>query len=79
MRLNRPPVLICFKSYSNRLLIDFYDLNLAADFTRRDDPIRIRIRILSLDSIYVENWSNCIENWSIYIKKVIFFDINRRF
>ena len=67
MRLNRPPVLIRFKSYSNRRLIDFYDPNLAADFTRRDD--------LDLDFKFEFDTSKIGQ----FISKTSFFNINHRF
>ena len=69
----------------NHVLIDFYDPNLEADFTRRDDTIQIRMNYIDSSLIYIENWSNLIDNWSIYFEIVIFsiyivvFDINRRF
>ena len=85
MRLNGPPVKICFKSKINHVLIDFYNPNLEADFTRHDDTIPIRTIYIDSSSIYIKNWLNLIDNWSIFIKIDIFliyivvFNINHHF
>ena len=47
MRLNQPQANICFKSDSNRLLIDFFYPISAVRSTRGDDLIRIQ-------TIYIE-------------------------
>ena len=72
MRLDQPPAKIHSKLYSNQLLIDFFDPNLLLKSIKIVVTIQNPCQILSSDSIE-------IENWSIYIENVIFFDINRRF
>ena len=78
MRFNRPQAKIHFKSDSNRVLIDFFDLISTVRFNRRDDTIRIRTQISNPISNYIENWSNLVENGQ---KRPDFniFDINRCF
>ena len=51
MRLDRPQAKFRLKSDSNHLLIDFFDPISAAQFTRRDDLIRIQTRIRLKSSI----------------------------
>ena len=57
MRLDRPPAKIWSKSYSNRLLINFCDLIPVVRSIVATISIRIRIQILILNLIYIENWS----------------------
>ena len=53
MRLDQPQAKFSLKLDSNHLLIDFIDPISAAQFTRRDDSIRIRTRIRMKKSIYI--------------------------
>ena len=54
-------------------LNDFYDPNLEADFTRHDDTFGIRTISINSSSIDDENWSNVIDNWSIYMEITILY------
>ena len=64
MRSNRPQAKFCLKSDSNHLLSDFFDPISAAQFTRRDDLIRIQTRIRLKSSIlyrFNQKWLILIE------------------
>ena len=51
MRLDRLQAKFCLKSDTNSLLINIFDLIPAAQFTRRDDSIRIGTSIRLKSSI----------------------------
>ena len=72
MQLDRPWAKFWSKSYSNRLLINFFDLNLA---------VRSIVATISIQFRSTIGWNRSIliDNWSIYIDNIIFFDIYRRF
>ena len=86
MRSNRGWPEIRSKSYSNRLLVDFFDPNLLLKSIEIVATIRIRIQISTYRSIYIENNLKTVD---LYQKLVefepnfgfgsSFFDINRRF
>ena len=57
MRSNRPPAKIGSKSYSNQLLIDFFDPISAVRSIVATILIQIQIQISILNAIYIENWS----------------------
>ena len=69
MRFNWPKAKIHFKSDSNCLLINFFDLIPAVQSTRRDDSIQIRTKIISK----IQFISKSNRNRS---KLTDFFDIN---
>ena len=54
MRFNRPQAKICFKSDSNRLLIDIFDPISAVRFNHRDDSIQIGTINRLQNSIYIK-------------------------
>ena len=62
MPLNQPKAKICFKSDSNRLLINFFDPIPAVRFNRSDNSIQIQTQILNLNWNYIKNWLNLIKN-----------------
>ena len=70
MQLNRTQAKICFKSDSNRLLINFFDPKLSPDLIKIIVTIRIWTRICSKKSIYIQNSSNLIKNGSNLIENV---------
>ena len=72
MRSNPPKVKICFKSDSNRLLIDFFDPISADRSTRRNDSILIRTIYIKNSSILIKISSILIENGWIWSKRVKF-------
>ena len=86
MRSNRPPAKIRSKSFSNRLLIDFFNPNLLLKSIKIVATIQIRTQILILNLIYIKNWSKndyyrpkmtiFDQNWQFSIKFDQFFDIN---
>ena len=69
MRSNQGHTKIRSKSYSNWLLIHFFDPNLHVWSIDAAISIRIWIQILILNSIYIKNWSIMF----------IIIDISRRF
>ena len=54
MRSNWPQAKFCFKSVSNRILIDFFDPISAAQYTPHDNSIRIWIVVISKKLIYIK-------------------------
>ena len=72
IRCNRPPANIRSKSDSDRLLINFSDLNLAIRSIVATISFRIWIQISILNLIYIENWS---KNDNFWPKMTIFNQI----
>ena len=61
MRLNGPQAKICYKSDSNRLLINFFDPKSSPDLIEIVATIQIQTRMWSKKSIHIKNSSNLIK------------------